>query len=420
MSLTPAYRPRILDGELEQALTVMGAVLIEGAKATGKTSSAERVASTSVHLDSDQVQRELAETAPHLLLAQEPPLLVDEWQVVPAIWNQVRREVDVRRLPGQFILTGSATPNDADGVQRHSGAGRFARLRMRPMSMFESGNSSGEVSLAGLFLGELPTVRGDHLTVEALANAVVVGGWPALVDAGDSEARLWLRGYLDTIIEVDVQQIGTRRDPVGVRRVLTALGRHTASILSVAKLAELAGGEEPLSHATAKAYLDALERLMIVEDLPAWSPSMRSATPLKRSPKRFMVDPSLASFVSGGSVASVLRQPSVLGALLESLAVRDLRVYAGPLGGRLHHWRDNNANEVDIIVETDDGRWGAIEVKLNPNAVEAAAKGLLRFVSKVNTDIAGEPAFLAVVTGRGLAHRRPDGVIVVPIGTLGP
>lgn len=420
MNLFSDYRPRLMDSELSRALSVMGAVLIEGAKATGKTSSAERLASSSVHLDTDTNQRELAEVAPQLLLAEPPPLLLDEWQVVPEIWNHVRREVDARRLPGQFILTGSATPDDSNGIQRHSGAGRFARLRMRTMSLFESEHSSGEVSLAGLLDGELPTVRGDHLSLESLASAIVTGGWPSLVRADEPEARLWLRGYVDTLTEVDINQVGPRRDPAGVRRLLTALGRHTASTMTMAKLAELAGGEDSLSSATVKTYLDALDRLMIVEDLPAWTPSMQSATPLRRAPKRYLVDPSLAAFFSGSTTKGLLRQPAALGALLESLVVRDLRAYSSPLGARLHHWRDNNANEVDVILEFDDGRWGAFEVKLNPKAVDSAANGLLRFVEKVNTKIAGEPSFLGVITGSGFSHRRADGVAVIPIGTLGP
>ena len=414
------YRPRVADGELDRKLSTAGAVLIDGPKACGKTATATRVAKTVVRLDTQPSARTAVQAAPEVLFDQPTPILFDEWQTAPDLWNLVRREVDDRAPErGSFILTGSATPND--DVNRHSGAGRIATLRMRPMSLFESGHSTGEVSLSALFEGAGAAALDPGLTVPQLIDRIVVGGWPTLLAAGPDDAADWVRDYITQIVEIDVQALGQRRDPTNLRRLLTSLGRSVGTDTSVTALAKDVGGAGgPASRNTIDAYLEALDRLMIIEDVPAWGPHMRSTTPLRASATRYMVDPSLAIAALGVGPKQLLADLNATGFHFEALVVRDLRVYAQPLGGTLNHWRDNNGHEVDIVVTLGDGRWGAFEVKMNPADADAAAASLLRFADKVDTSRTGAPAVLGVITTTGFGLRRPDGVQVLPIGLLGP
>jgi predicted AAA+ superfamily ATPase len=418
--MTVAYRTRVADGELDRKLSSAGAVLIDGPKACGKTATATRVAKTVVRLDTQPSARTAVQAAPQVLFDQPTPILFDEWQTAPDLWNLVRREVDDRApARGSFILTGSATPND--DVNRHSGAGRIASLRMRPMSLFESGHSTGEVSLSTLFDGAAAAALDPGLTVPQLVDRIVVGGWPTLLAAGPNEAADWVRDYITQIVEIDVQALGPRRDPASLRRLLTSLGRSVGTDTSVTALAKDVGGVGgPASRNTIDAYLEALHRLMIIEDVPAWGPHMRSTTPLRASATRYMVDPSLAVAALGVGPEQLLADLNATGFHFEALVVRDLRVYAQPLGGTLSHWRDNNGHEVDIVVTLADGRWGAFEVKMNPADADAAAASLLRFADKVDTSRTGAPAVLGVITTTGFGLRRPDGVQVLPIGLLGP
>lgn len=416
----PDYLTRVADGELAARLSSAGAVLIEGPKACGKTATATRVAGSVVRLDVDPGSRALVSAAPEVLFAQQTPILFDEWQIEPRLWDLVRRQVDDRSpARGQFVLTGSATPND--DTRRHSGAGRISTLRMRPMSLHESGDSTGEVSLAALFAGAAPAAVDPGVTVPRLVERIVAGGWPDLVGAETGDARQWLRDYLRNLVEVDVQNLGARRDPQNVRKLLTALGRSVGTDTSVRSLAaDVGGAGGPADRDTIDAYLKTLARLMIVEDVPAWGPHMRSSTPLRKSAIRYLVDPSLGVAALGVGPQQLLGDLNATGFHFEALVVRDLRVYAQPKQGTLSHWRDNNGHEVDVIITLDDGRWGALEVKMNPDDVDNAAGSLLRFLDKVNTSRIGRPAFTGVVTTRSPAYRRPDGVLVVPIAALGP
>ena len=414
------YLPRVVDEELTVRLASAGAVLIEGPKGCGKTETAVRQAASVVRLDLDRQAREAADIAPELILSQRAPLLLDEWQVVPSLWNQVRRAVDDRGLKGQFILTGSATPDD--DVARHSGAGRFSALRMRPMSLFESGRSTGAVSLRALLGGQTQNARDSGLTVSGLAELIVIGGWPAQQAAGMQAASRAARDYLRQISHVDVSAVqGSRRDPKKLDALLRSLGRNVATEVAITTLAaDAAGSDDTLDRETATAYLAVLERLMIVENQPAWAPSMRSRVQLRSSPKRHFVDPSLAVAALRRSPASLLADLESMGLLFESLVVRDLRVLSQPLDGEVLHYRDNKGNEVDAVVMTGDGTWGGFEVKLGLGKVDDAAANLLDFARKIDTKTCGEPGVLAVITATGLAYRRPDGVHVVPIGALGP
>jgi predicted AAA+ superfamily ATPase len=414
------YFPRIADRELAGRLRSAGAVVIEGPKASGKTETARRAAGSEALLDVDPDARAAAELDPSLLLDGATPRLIDEWQVAPQVWNHIRRAVDDRREPGQFILAGSAVP--ADDATRHTGAGRFSRLRLRPMSLAESGPSTGEISLAGLMAGEAHSVSDVGLAVPELAEEIARGGWPGFRELPLDTALERVRDYLEEICRADVSRVDdSRRDPERVRRLATSLARNVATHTSLRTIAADTGGSDgPLKEETAAAYVSALERLFIIENQPAWEPHLRSKYVLRKAAKRHFVDPSLAVAALRTEPGPLLRDLRFLGFLFESLVVRDLRVYAQPLRGRVAQYRDSSGLEVDAIVETGSS-WGAFEVKLGgTKAVDAAAANLLRFAKQIDTDRAGEPAVLAVITAGGYGYVREDGVHVVPIGAFGP
>ena len=414
------YRPRLADGELERLIAASGAVVIEGARASGKTQTALRAARSAVRLDVEDDARTAALVAPELLLDGERPRLIDEWQLVPAVWNHVRREVDAARgAPGQFILTGSAVPPD-DPV-RHSGAGRFTRLRMRPMSLLEAGYSTGLISLSSLFDGAEPRAPEPPLAIADLAERICVGGWPGL-QRSVASAQVVLRGYLADTTELDLVRLdGVRRDPEKLRRVIRSLARNTATQVSARAIAADVGGSEgSMDPHTVRDYLTALARVFVTEDLPAWSPAIRSRSILREAPTRHFVDPSLAVAALDTGPDRLLRDVATLGLLFESLVVRDLRIYGQVMDASVFHFRDNTGLEADAVLERRDGRWAAFEVKLGSAAIDDAARSLLRVAAKVDPERHGEPAFLAVVTGWGYGYRRPDGVFVIPIGALGP
>lgn len=418
------YQPRVVDAELRERLASTGAVLIEGPKACGKTATARQVAASEVLLDVDADARAAAAIAPELVLAGATPRLIDEWQIEPAIWNHLRRAVDDRQLAGQFILTGSAVP--ADDITRHTGAARITRLRMRTMSLFETGDSAGMISLRAL-LGSAPVACPDPgLTIEDVATLVAIGGWPSNRTRTESQALRSVRDYLDEIRRVDISRVDdVRRDPDRVGRLLASLARNVATIAATSALARDVGGADggadgPIQDDTAREYLAALERLMIVEDQPAWAPHLRSRSILRTAPKRHFVDPSLAVAALRATPEQLLREIRWLGFLFESLVVRDLRVYAQANDAVVRHYRDNTGLEVDAIVETAAGEWAAFEVKLGHNLVDEAAANLLTFAERVDTTVSGKPRTLGVITATGYGYVRPDGVVVIPVGELGP
>jgi uncharacterized protein len=416
-----AYLPRVLDGELDRRLRATGAVLIDGPKACGKTATATRRANTVFRLDEDLVARSLLRNAPEQLFDNPTPILFDEWQVEPTVWNRVRRQVDDREGKGLYLLTGSATPND--DADRHSGAGRFGVVHMRPMSLFESGHSTGEVSLEALLDGQTQkAASADPIDFREVVRRIVIGGWPELIGADEATAHEWLDGYIAQIAEVDVQGLGTRRDPRNVRRLLASLGRAMGQATRSTELAKDVGGPDgPIARDTLANYINALARLHLIDNSEAWSPHMRSRVRLRQAPVRYLVDPSLGLAALKIGSTELLADPNALGLHFEALVVRDLRVYAQPLRGTIDSWRDANGHEVDAIVNVRDNQWGAFEIKLGHDAVDDAAASLLRFAEKVDTSRHGEPAFLGVIISNGgYAYRRQDGVHVVPIGFLGP
>ena len=414
------YRPRVLDGELADRLKSAGAVLIQGPKASGKTETARRIAGSAVFLDVDANARQAVTLASGRVLEGKTPRLIDEWQLAPEIWNHVRHEVDARGEPGQFILTGSLIP--AEDTVRHSGAGRVSRLLLRPMSLFETGRSTGHVSMRGLLDAEAPTTNDPDLTIADLAESIAAGGWPRHLNLSVRAATRSVRDYVEEITHTDVVTVdGVRRDPVRVARLMASLARNVATYASNNTLvADTGQAGEQLDRHTVSDYLTALERLFIIEDQPAWAPHLRSKARLRMASKRHFVDPSLAVAVLGASADRLLDDIEFLGFLFESLVVRDLRVYAQAADARVLQYRDGTGLEVDAIVEAADGRWAAFEVKLGGALVDEGAKSLLSFAARVDTNRCGAPTALAVISGSGVGFKRPDGVLVIPIGALGP
>ncbi len=415
------YLPRIVDAELSLLLEASGAVVVEGPKACGKTETASCAAASEVRFDRDQNARMMVELDAGAVLAGETPRLMDEWQLAPNIWNHVRHEVDHRRSPGQFILTGSAKPTDDH--TRHSGAGRFSRLKMRPFTLSEWGQSSNSISLAKLLQGEPQSAAPQEMTISSLAEILCIGGWPGNVGKPLAAAIRANRGYIREICNVDASQAsGKSHDPIRVERLLRSLARNVATSVATSKLAaDVAGSDgQGLNPDTAAEYLQALTRLMVVEDQPAWAPHLRSRTRLRAAAVRHFVDPSLAVAALGITPDRLLADLDYFGLLFESLVIRDLRVYAQAADARVHHYREKGGLEVDAIVETADGRWAAFEIKLGARWVEEGRRNLLRVADRLTGTRHGEPAALAVIVPNGYGHSRPGEVGVVPINALNP
>ena len=414
------YLPRIVDTELTELLGAAGAVLVEGPRASGKTATALQAAASAVLLDVDENARRMVGVDPAAVLAGDTPRLIDEWQVEPAIWNHVRRAVDRRGASGQFILTGSAVP--ADDLTRHTGAGRFIRLRLRPLSLYESGRASGEISLRRLLDGETQRSPRTALSIAEVAELVCAGGWPGHIGKPLPAILRANRGYLDDIRRADVSRVsGGARDPVKVGRLLQSLARNVATPVALTKLAAEVGGEgQTLKAETAAEYLDALERLMVVEPQPAWSPHLRSRATLRQAPVRHFVDPSLAAAALRVAPDRLTADLELLGLLFESLVVRDLRIHAQAADARVFHYREKDGLEVDAVVEAADGRWAAFEIKLGERWVEDGARNLRRLAGRMEHSDHGPPAALAVIVPTGYGSLRPGDVGVVPIGALGP
>lgn len=372
-------------------------------------------------MDEDSAARAAIETYPAQLFEYPAPILFDEWQEAPEIWNLVRRAVDDHDERGLYLLTGSARPRDT--ARMHSGAGRIGRLSMRPMSLFESGHSSGSVRLAHLMEGSDPAVaRPAALTIPEVFERMVVGGWPATQGFDERDARAWVEAYLANVAEVDVPAMGPRRDPVRLARLFSALGRAVGTPLNRSVLAgEVGGAGGPVATETLTHYLDVLERLMLLEPLPAWRPHMRSRAQLRTTPVHHFVDPSLGLAALRVGTRELLADLGAAGFHFESLVLRDLRVYAQALGGWLSSWRDTKSGrEVDAVLELPGGRWAAFEFKLGEAAADSAAESLLSFATRVDADRHGSPTALVVVTAGRYMFRREDGVLVVPITMLGP
>lgn len=417
------YYPRIADKLLDEALESAGAVLIEGPKWCGKTWTAVNKSKSILYMqDPDTRESNIlaASIKPSLLLKGETPRLIDEWQVAPVLWDSVRHEVDMRGEEGQFILTGSATPILDEQIS-HTGTGRISRIKMRPMSLFESNESSGEISLKALFEQDYNVGSISNLEIEEIAKSIVRGGWPASVTSKSESSFKRAKDYIDSIVQFDASQVdGIEKNPNKMFALLRSLSRNTSTEANYSVLIkDMEGGEnESISRPTIQSYLNVLQRLFVVEDLGAWNPSIRSATPLRVSPKRQFVDPSIATATLGINHERLLLDFNTFGYLFESLCIRDLRIYAEALGGKVYHYRDKSGLECDAVVVLRDGRWGAVEIKLGSAEFDKAAKNLKTFSQVIDTEKMNEPSFLMILTGTKLGYKRDDGVLVVPIGCL--
>lgn len=415
-----SYQPRVVDKELAERLAATGAVVLEGPKTCGKTVTGRHHAASEVLLDVDRNARWMVGVDPGEVLRGETPRLIDEWQTEPDIWNHVRRAVDDRRAPGQFILTGSAVP--ADDITRHTGAGRLTRLRMRPFSTFETHHSTGEISLRCLLDGASQRSESSQLAVSELAEFLCRGGWPAHLDYSLARALRMNRDYLNEIRRVDISRVsGKQRDPVKVGRLIRSLARNVATPASLSTLVtDVRGGGPMMKWETASEYLEALEQLMIVEDLPAWAPHLRSRTTLRTTPVRHLADPSLAVAALRATPQRLMDDLEYFGFLFESMVIRDLRVYAQPIEAEVFHYREKGGLEVDAVVEACDGSWAAFEVKLGGRWVDKGMATLRRLARRMKKGGRGEPAALAVIVPNGYGHVRGGEVGVIPIGALGP
>ncbi|MEI7502593.1 MAG: DUF4143 domain-containing protein [Paludibacter sp.] len=416
-----SYLLRLCDDELQFALQSAGAVLIEGAKWCGKTRTASNVSQSVLYMqdpDNTAAYQVMADTKPSLLLKGNSPRLIDEWQIAPVLWDAIRFEVDKRAEVGQFILTGSAVPTD--NVTAHTGTGRISRILMRPMSLFESNESNGSVSLRTLFDGSKDVEAVSDLTIEKIAFALCRGGWPASIKQKETSALRMARDYVEAVINYDVSRVdNVEKNPERVRMLLRSLARNVATMASIETIKnDIEATDASISDKTISSYLNALRRIFVVEDLPAWSPSLRSKTAIRTSAKRHFVDPSIATAVLRTNPDGILNDFKTFGFLFESLCTRDVRVYAQAIDGDVFHYRDKSELESDLIVRLRDGRWAAIEVKLGNKQIEEAAQNLLALKAKIDEKKMGEASFLMVLTGGQFAYRRNDGVLVVPIGCL--
>ena len=423
------YKKRVVDDILTFYLECMGAVLIEGPKWCGKTRTGEEHAKSVIKLqDPDNVDkyRAAVKVKPSILLEGPTPRLIDEWQDFPILWNAVRHLVDERGDDGQFILTGSAVPREEkkdEESPRHTGTGRIVRLRMRPMSLWESGESTGEISLSSLFDGKENVVGRARIGVDELAHLICRGGWPQAVLAKTPRAAyMKSSSYVDEVVHEDVQRVdGVERNPDRVRNLLKSLARNISTLTTADTiLQDLRTNDPTFSEKTLSSYLNALRKIFLVEDVPAWSPSLKSRLAIRSAAKRQFVDPSVATAVLGATSRRLMNDFRSFGSLFESLCVRDMRVYAQPLDGEVRHYRDQTGLEADMVIVLKDGRWGAVEVKLGAGDIDSAAEGLKKLRNKVDVSRMGHPSFLMVLTGTDLGYTREDGVVVCPIGCLRP
>lgn len=419
------YKHRIADGILEKKLRSKGAVLIEGPKWCGKTTTAEQQARSILYMDnpaSFESNLQMAEIDPGILLEGDTPRLIDEWQLAPKLWDTMRFEVDHRHQVGQFILTGSAVPSDEESM-KHSGTGRFSWLTMRPMSLYESGESNGKVSLSHLFESRKNIVATNNLRIDDIAFLICRGGWPFACSLQGDAALAQAFDYVDAVIKKDVSRVdGTNRNITTTRLLMRSYARNQGSQATIGTIVAdmMTNDENEIGIKTAGSYLDALRKIFVIEDSEAWNPNLRSKTAIRTANTRYFIDPSIGTAVLGLGPKDLINDLNTMGLFFETLCVRDLRIFADALDGQVFHYRDKSGLECDAVIHLRNGRYGLVEIKLGGDRlINEGASNLLALVDKINTDKMKEPSFLMVLTGTGdFAYRRKDGVYVVPIGCL--
>lgn len=420
----PNYKPRVIDAKVEEYLSTFGAVCIEGPKWCGKTWTSSHHSKSEIYIGdpaNNFQNRQLAELSPALVLEGAAPRLIDEWQEVPPLWDAVRYKVDQTVQKGQFILTGSATPNHK-GIL-HSGAGRIGKLRMRPMSLYESGDSCGKVSLEKLCHGELTPAMTGEVDIKKLIELILRGGWPGSLGLPVEQAMLLPAEYLNAVIDDDVYRIdGVKRDTQKMRLLLRSLARNESTTVTNKTLMKdiKVVDDEDIDGNTVAAYLDIFKRLFITDNQPPFSTQIRSSVRVKQAEKRHFCDPSLACALMKATPSGLLGDLETLGFLFEALCERDLRIYAESFDASLYHYQDYNGQEIDAVIELADGQWCAFEIKLGANQIDIAAANLLKIKKQMSEDTNGKPpAVLCVLCGMAnAAYQRPDGVFVVPITAL--
>ncbi|MDU2638893.1 MAG: DUF4143 domain-containing protein [Finegoldia magna] len=420
------YLPRIADKLLEERLDAKGAVLIEGPKWCGKTTTAKQQAKSFISMDRPDMTKQyqqMAEISPNTLLEGETPRLIDEWQIAPNLWNAVRYEVDNRDEFGQFILTGSAVPHEFDDSM-HTGTGRISRLLMRPMSLFESKDSSGEVSLKNLFEGENITAI-DETSFEKIAFLICRGGWPRSIGLNEKPALFQAIDYFDAVVSNDISRVDSiKRDKEKAKRLLKSYARHvgTQSSLETIRQDMLANQSDTFDQVTLYSYLDALRKIFVIEDSPAWNPNLRSKTAIRTTDTRYFSDPSIATASLGMGPNDLLNDLNTMGFLFENLCVRDLRIYTDYLDGTVYHYRDKSGLECDAVIHLRNGAYGLVEIKLGGDKlIEEGAETLKDLASKIDTKNMPKPSFMMVLCAKSpFAYKRNDGVYVVPITSLRP
>ena len=416
-----SYKPRIIEEELKVKLGASGAVLIRGPKSCGKTETAMQFANSVLQVDQDEQVPYMMQTEPKRLLLGKIPRLIDEWQEQPKLWTYIRHEIDKRKDKAQFILTGSSTP--AESVKMHSGAGRFTILNMRTMSWHEMGYSSGKTSLKNLLENKRIKISDESgIDLETIIDRMIQGGWPALLGLKVKEAALINRAYIDLLAEADMSRVSdTKRDPVKVKNILKSLARNTATLVeNTTIIKDIKENEnQEISRPTVTDYLNALSRLMITEDQPAWNTHIRSSASLRKSPKRHLTDVSLSIAALGADKNSLLQDIKFTGFLFESLVTHDLRAYAQANDATVNYYRDSSGLEIDAIVQKYNGDWAAFEIKLGIGMIEDAAKNLLQFVSILDTQKIPKPKSLNIITGTGASYTRPDGINVISLSSIG-
>lgn len=416
------YRPRIIDAALDRALAAAGAVVVEGARASGKTMTALNAARSFTFIDDPQVQQVLA-IDPQAVLQGEAPRLLDEWQVAEELWNLVRRAVDATPRPGRFILTGSALPTDS--ITRHTGAGRFIRLRQRTMTWQEklSLGSNQTVSIAQLFAGSQPTAALDTDTrLSDVIDNLLLPGFPAMTGLTLEQSAYRLQAYIDEVARTDVYRLAdVRHSPEVIRRLMTSLARSVAADVNYSTLATDVRSVAPaITPETISNYVELLVRLFIVEVQQPWTPALRSRARWRTSPKLHLVDPAFAAAALGADRTRLQADLATVGTLFESAVVHDLTVFASALGGEVRHYRDSSGREIDAVITLPDGRWAAVEVKLGGRQVQAGIESLTRVIDQIDTNTVGEPAFRLVVTGTGPIMTASNGTHTCPLSALAP
>ena len=414
------YKNRLLEKTLTEYLNTFKAVALVGPKFCGKTTLSERFSKSSIYLNplNKNDYKTMLQLSKSEFLSSPYPKLIDEWQLIPEIWDVIRHEVDHKEGRGFFILTGSSAANLDQTA--HSGAGRISRLTLRPMSLYESGVSTGEVALNDLFLNSKIQYKKSSVKVEEYAKWIIKGGWPESIDDTEEQSIRRMQSYVDALIKEDINKVSSKKyNENRTRKILESLARYTASETTNQNIIkDLSALDSSTSENTLVDYLDVLNKLYIIEDLQAWNPNLRSKTVIRSTPARFFIDPSIGAIALKLTSSKLLKDFETFGLFFEALVIRDLRIYAEVLGGEVYRYKDKSGLEIDAIIQLNDGNWGAVQVKMGSHLFDDAAEKLKKFAEKIDTKKMGKPAFLTIISATEYAYQRDDGVYVIPIGML--